>query len=727
VLKTISMENKNLITNEIAIKSIKEDLLNYHPFANKAQKIIQGYSNNPEPLTIGIYGKWGSGKSSLLNLIERNIEVFHKEKDDKPYIKFHYNPWLYQTKDEMLFDFFDTLSRKLNYIQNDNLKKAGKLIKKYSRYLKSVKLSASGGIPKLFNAGVTIEPYEILQKIGEDLEGEEKSLNELKDDIDNTLSNSDKKIIIFIDDVDRLDKDEIFTLFKLIKINADFKNLIFIVCLDPDYVSKAIHQRYGNDIHSGQEFLDKIINIPIELPLIEEADLDYFVKEKLKPVLSAKNLKKVDFDELISSVKGEYFNSPREVIRIVNSFSISYFAIGDEVNAHDLFWIEFMKIKYPISYKLIKKYAGSFKSNLIFADIIDFNDTISNSNSESGLRKDLLENHKESYRIINFLFPMDRKGIISANMGPEIKPKNVLDAELRINHVSHFEKYFSFHIKGKISELSFSSFKAKIITNDSEGALKLLNEMIKNIGERKMTYRIISEIEIINEENTKELINFLVDNINLFQEVTNVNSHSVEILIQIVERLSSNLDSHTELISSIANRISHLELCYFIGALQNSGIKEPFLEKLFTKLISKVIELDKNEQPFFKNRNISKMIMRIWAKLDLKVFSEYLIEHLNSRDNIYSFITSFPTIWNESINGVFKEVDYKFLTETLGLNSKFIYDILKNNISEIKSITFKDIDNKWDDQSNNTPLKNIEQFVYWHLLKEKQDDIDNTD
>jgi predicted KAP-like P-loop ATPase len=152
------MENKNIITNEIAIKSKDEDLLNYYPYAKKIQSVLQGYSNNPEPLTIGLYGKWGAGKSSLLNLIERHIEMFHKDKEDKPYIKFHYNPWIYQSKEEMLYDFFETLTRKLVYSGDGTLKKAGKFIKKYCKYLKAVKLSDSVGITKVFNAGVSFEP-----------------------------------------------------------------------------------------------------------------------------------------------------------------------------------------------------------------------------------------------------------------------------------------------------------------------------------------------------------------------------------------------------------------------------------------------------------------------------------------------------------------------------------------------------------------------------------------
>ncbi|WP_162623305.1 KAP family P-loop NTPase fold protein [Confluentibacter sediminis] len=721
-----SIENKNLITNEIAIKTIEGDLLGYHPFAKKIQKIIQGYSSNSEPLTIGIYGKWGSGKSSLLNLIERHIEIFHKDKGDKPYIKFHYNPWIYQTKEEMLFDFFETLSRKLNYSGSENLKKAGKFIKKYSRYLKAVKLSASVGVPKMFNAGITVEPYEILQKLGEDLEGEDKGLNELKEDIDKSLNESSKKIIIFIDDVDRLDKDEIFTLFKLIKINADFKNLIFIICLDPDHVAKAIHKRYGSNKESGKEFLEKIINIPLELPLIEEADLDLFTKEKIKPILAFKNVKKTDLEELLDSIRGSYFKSPREIIRIVNSFAISFYAIGDEVNIHDLFWIEFIKIKYPKTYKAIKQFAGNFNNNLFFIDNINFNDAFSDEKGESGFRKKLLNNHKKAYAIVDFLFPMVKTGTVSAFQGPKMKPNNILDAELRINHVNHFEKYFSFHTQGKISELSFSNFRANIISEKNEEALNVLNEMIKNANERKIVYRITSEIEVVSDELHDKLLAFLINNVNHFTETSDVNPHSIEIIQSIAKKLVLKPDDNKNLIIYIAELLDYSQLCWYLSVFSYNNEEVQFLNEIETILIKKV--KISNDHPFFNNRSISRMIMKVWAALEFDEFEKYMLKYLNTKDNILTFILVFPSIWNRTINGTFKEEDFKFLVNTVKLDSKLIFDRIKEFIPELKKVSTSDeTEASWGEYSDNSALDNIRQFSYWHLMKEEQDKIDNTE
>jgi predicted KAP-like P-loop ATPase len=711
--------NTNILSNEVAITSKDEDLLNYYPFAIKIKEIIQGYSKNPEPLTIGIYGKWGAGKTSLLNLIEKHIELFQKDKDDKPYIKFHYSPWLYQSKEEMLFDFFETLSRKLIYRGPENLKKAGKFIKKYSRYLKSIKLSASTGIPKVFNAGVTIEPYEILQKLGEDLEGEEKSLEEMKKDIDTSLLESNKKIIIFIDDIDRLDKDEIFTLFKLIKVNADFKNLVFIVCMDQDHVAEAIHSRYGKNIKSGYDFLEKIINIHLELPLIEKADLDFFVKEKIKPILNKKIIKKEELDELYSSLNGNYFENPREVIRILNSFAVSLYSIGEEVNIHDLFWIEYIKIKYLEVYKVIKEYGRDFRSKQFFQSSITFNTITENENEESGVRKTLKElNEGVSYKIIDFLFPMKRQNNLSAFQSPQPKPEKELNRELRINHIDHFEKYFSYHTQGKISEVKFSKYKTFLSDGKEEEALATLKEILSNTKERIIVYRILSEINIEKKEEYEKHIPFLLNNLELFQEKSN-RHHSIEIIQSIAEKLrDDNPINNKELCISISENLTYSQLCWFTGTLkQNSNIT--YVDDLENIIIEKVKKSENH--PFFKDRDIARMVMQLWSKNNTPEFQEYILKHLDTKENTYSFFSSFPHLWNQSINGTFKIEDYVFLTENLKLDLNLI---LKKVITIFPSLDdlgkLQEDAKKWYEHDGNSGLDNVKQFVFQHLnYKEK--------
>ncbi|MEP2280144.1 P-loop NTPase fold protein [Maribacter sp.] len=709
------MENRDIITNELPIKLKKDDLLNYYPFAVKIKEIIQGYSNNSSPLTIGIYGKWGTGKTSLLNLLERHIELFQKDKDDKLFIKFHYNPWLYQSKEEMLFDFFNTLSRKLIYSEDEFLKKAGTSVLKYSRYLESIRLSVSGGIPNLFNAGITVEPYKILKALGEDIKGEKKSLEEMKGDIDDALESSNKKIIIFIDDIDRLDKEEIFMLFKLIKTNADFKNLVFVICLDHEHVSKAIFSRFGSDLKSGKKFLEKIINIPLELPLIEKADFDLFIKEKVKSVIQNRLIRKEELDELLRSLSVHYFDTPREVIRIVNSFSVSLYAIGDEVNAHDLFWIEYLKIKYIGCYEIIKRYAQSGGDNNLFNSVITFNNQFEDnkSKSETGVRLLLKNEHPEGYNIIEVLFPMDKSGTVFGYQSKNIKSEIEIDTELRINHMSHFEKYFSFHIKGKVSELKLSNLKSFILDDKKDNAMKVLEELIVSTNEYKIAYRLGSELENMDQKEYEKYIPFLVDNIDLLNRSKEHNI-SFELILSISKKLNKEyLSENKELILSIGEKLDYLLLVYLIENLRGNS-EFDFLKDLELLLISKV--KNQNSPPFYNKREYANIIMKIWSKINYDEFQRYIMSSLQSQENIFDFIKTFPFLWNDNILGMFKENNYNFLKDELKLDPDIIFEKINNLFSD--DFNLKELENEaklWNDKVKNSEMNNLRQYVYHHL------------
>lgn len=695
-------KNKKLIVDERAITSKDEDLLNLYPFAEKVQKIIQGYSSNPEPLTIGIYGKWGSGKTSFLNLIEKHIELFQKGKDDKPYIKFHYNPWVYQNKEEMLFDFFESLHRKLVYSGDSNLKRAGKFIKKYSRYLKAIKLSTTIGLPNKFRTGITFEPYEILQRLGEDLEGKEKSLNELKNEIDKTLQESHKKVIIFIDDVDRLDKDEIFTLFKLIKINADFKNLIFIVCLDNDYVSDAIYQRYGDNKKAGKNFLEKIINIPIELPLIEDYYLDKFIKQKIKVVFEGQHYKQNDYEELLTNLKVKHFSSPREIIRIINSFAVSFFAIGNEVNIHDLFWIEYIKIKYPKLYNEIKNYARGIHKKELFKKNISFD--------LGDIRKKMKKNHKEGFHIIDFLFPVDTSEAVS-KFQYRLEPVNVADSKLRINHVSHFEKYFSFHTEGKLSEFVFTQFKMKVEEDDFEVAKVLLSQMINSRNKEEILFRLQSELNVAEGTFYKKYINFLIENRNFFSNEVD----STKIISALGDRLRKDPEKDKTLFFEIVDKLDYIEFCKFLKPFSYSvGIS--YKDSINKELIKKLQDSDKH--PFFREKRFSKMTLYRWSQLDKEELMNYILKYFNERENIISFFKSLTTIYGDGIDEKFKEENYKYLEEELGLDINKLYSEAVKVFPEIKTLEeIEKIDDFWSDFIDYSGFDNVRQFAHLYLLK----------
>lgn len=697
-------EQDSHFLSEAPIELSKQDLLNYKHYAEKVRKVIQNNANYSNPLTIGIYGKWGEGKTSFLNLLNKQIDIFEKEKEGKGIMKFHFNPWRYGSEDEMLFAFFEGLGQKMFLTTESNLQKAGKYIKGFSRYLKAIKLSASVGIPDgILGTKVTFDPSVIFETIGDDFIGEELSLDSFKEKIDEALESAKWKIVVFIDDMDRLDKNEIYTLLKIVKLNADFKNIVYLITMDPDQVARAIKVRYGDDNEDGELFLEKIINIPIHLPKIEKVDFRLFFEKKLELVFQSYiknssniffNNKKLEIEEIIKDYEHYQFKTPREVIRILNSFYVGMFAIGDEVHLRDLFWIEYLKIKDSKCYKLIKDFR--LDETRIFDPIISFNDHSGSTTKPNGLRKKLLENY-DFFSIIEILFPDPIKGEI-----------DYLKKGKRINHEEHFDKYFSFHLEGKVSESSILKYVELVKKDQFEEAKEVLEKLLLEYDHKKILYRIEFQIDDLEEAQMSKLVHNLIENKNLFDD-TNQDLFSPSTKIRMIENLATRFENtlvdNREIAVDIAGKLDFKELCFFTKKFKNVDYKKD----LELKILSKVRNLNEEKQPFFKfpENIMNKMIMDIWKSNESAEFEKFIAKHIEDKDNVALLIRNFPAYWNNEFFGVLTMDNYEYM-KTL-INTDLVFE----KVQQYYNFVFDNSKSeKWDDLKPNSIEDNIDQFIY---------------
>lgn len=710
-----------------AINKPEEDLFNFKHYAEKVQKLIQLNSSNPEPITIGIYGKWGEGKTSFLNLIENKIDHFEKKEGDKEYLKFHFNPWRYSSEDEMLFDFFDALSKKFYVKENTNLQEVGKWISKYSKYLKAVKISATVGMPKIFNSKVSFDVNEIFEALGEDLKGDKLTLDSLKNKVNDTIKASNFKVVVFIDDLDRLDKEEIYTILKLIKLNANFSNFIFIVNLDSKQVAKAIKHRYGDDIEDGKSFLEKIINIPIHLPRIEEADLKEFFRNRffqIKTNLGLKKSEKIEeeFKQIDMEFSGSYFSSPREIIRVLNSFFIGAFAIAEEINLRDLFWIEYIKIKNESCYSLIKNYSN--KSGFsIFQSIIDFNDDDESKDVVKGTRKNIIETYSNVSDVINSLFPINHQDDTFLHYKLD---SSLLEKELRINSSEHFDKYFSYHTFRKISSLKINKIEQLIKDNDSSELILLFKDLFIDESQHyKMLYRIEVIIKDLKVENGRDFFyEFLVNNLGLIPE-SKRDMYGLDYRIRLIELIASILNEDVEnnnknVSLQLAEKLNIYQLCHFTRKFKDDKSYKKEFEK---SIVLKTQKFD-TENPFYKDptNNPNKMIMHYWKLGDEYEFNKYIEKTINNEENIKLLIRNFPTFWNNSYFGGLEQDNYRYMKKLVDVD--FIYKKIREfNPELVEGIDFGTYEFSYDKE--NTIEQNLEQFIYWYkrdheLVKKNQ-------
>ncbi len=209
------------------INCSEEDILNRKQKAIQVARLIKG-NKSKTSLAIGIVGEWGNGKTSFMNFIEESFV------DEKDYIIVHFNSWLNISINSIINDFFNTIEKKISIYSID----ISKELKKYGNNVLSINKNST--TETLLNA-INIIP--------------ENSLSDNFENLNTLLNKLDKKVIVFFDDIDRLQPNEVFEVLKLIRNTASFDVFSFVVGYDKAYLNIALEK---NNISFSDRYYEKI-------------------------------------------------------------------------------------------------------------------------------------------------------------------------------------------------------------------------------------------------------------------------------------------------------------------------------------------------------------------------------------------------------------------------------------------------------------------------------------
>lgn len=308
--------------------------------------IIRTMEKDHSSVCYGIYGKWGEGKTTVLNFIEQKIR--EKQIDKLKIVRF--NPWLIKNQERMLTDFIRLLTKDYVGEVKAALNKYGDAIAvlsgtmagivsliaghpEFSIPISSKVKSAVKWIPKLWNGTrQVVNAYD------------DSSVEILKERVSEELRDGKHHILVLIDDIDRLDKEEIHCVFRTIRQVADFDNVIYVVALDPSIVAGALKGYYGDDFSDGKQFLEKIIQVPILLPKVQISNMKYDIRLRMHDLLSEYNVcdEKI-LQEIVDSI-WPILDTPRQIVRYVNQVNLVLPAIHKEVNIVHLCLLEAIKL-----------------------------------------------------------------------------------------------------------------------------------------------------------------------------------------------------------------------------------------------------------------------------------------------------------------------------------------------------------------------------------------------
>lgn len=336
IFKPFDKANNQLL-NDDPIEDDSEDKLNYSPIVEKTTNILIN-ENHEKSLTIGLVGPWGNGKSSVLNLINRKL--IESKKNDLIIVNFQ--PYLNHKEDDIINEFFISLSNELS---------------KYNGKLSDILNEYSEKVTNLY------ENKNIFSLIEEHVTNfKDTTASELYDSINAMLTEINKKIIVFVDDLDRLNEKEILQILKLIRNTADFRNTIFLVAMDKQYVINRL--KNSEDILNSK-FIDKFFQLEIYLPEINIQILkDYFIKTlivKLNPEGSSDlSLKITDSINSNDNLFNDYITNFRDVKRVINQITFDFPFTEGEINFKDFVNFTYFKLKFPQFIKILKEGKNDF-------------------------------------------------------------------------------------------------------------------------------------------------------------------------------------------------------------------------------------------------------------------------------------------------------------------------------------------------------------------------------
>lgn len=266
-----------------------------------------------------------------------------------------FNPWRLTDEEAMLRGFFAMLADAINASLSTMFERTTRGMRKWISRARVI----TRPIGRFFKSAETVD--DMLAKLGEVVATRDSvALEELRGRIIACLGQSTKRIVVLIDDIDRLDKHETYTLFRLIKACADFPNVCYVLAFDDTAVAKALGERYGGgDELAGRAFLEKVVQVPLKLPAAVKEDLRALCFEHVDRAVVAAGV------DLTQEQVGEFIvgfdrgvvirlTTPRAANRFGNALMFALPMLKGEVNMADLLLVEALRAFFPEVYDVIR-------------------------------------------------------------------------------------------------------------------------------------------------------------------------------------------------------------------------------------------------------------------------------------------------------------------------------------------------------------------------------------
>jgi predicted KAP-like P-loop ATPase len=473
------------------IRKSGEDRLKRSNYSKQLGKALLRL-NHEGSLVIGLCGAWGSGKSSILNLA---IEEIQSTKGKKPVI-FKFNPWNFSGQNKLISTFLIELGNIIGYVDNSKeAKRIGSELITYSKFFIPL------AIPFVFT--LSDSPFKVLglflinilywtfEKIGIAVQKwgdlKEKTLEKFKESIDKKIKKLNRKIIVIIDDIDRLTDDEIRQVVQLVKQTADFASITYVLAFDDKQVATVLSKSSFN----GREYLEKIVQVHFQVPLLAQDLLEEYFSKELNRVIKPfpQSLwDNIHWGNVYYDGIQNFIKSLRHVKRFINTLKFNISLVADEINPIDFICIEALRVFTPDVYKEIGLNEKLFTdTDSSYSRISATEQGIKKAQLEGIIKLGGIENKETITNIFRELFPQTESILGNTSYGHEWQ--EIWSKARRICAKNRFKYYFFLDIpSGEISQTTLNVLKT--LSSKTNSIQKLFDEINKKGQIKKILDRM---------------------------------------------------------------------------------------------------------------------------------------------------------------------------------------------------------------------------------------------
>jgi len=440
---------------DTAISNSSQDRLDRSAFAKSLARSVLGLEGD-DSFVIGLCGPWGSGKTSVLNLLLAELD---NTDDAKRPIVIRFNPWWFSGRSQLLESFLSQFSAALDLPERGkSAAKASVLFQRLSIGLRPLSFLPFVGEAAKAGSEISNSVSEAAKTYADTMRTD---VFQVRKQIDDALGELDRRIVVVMDDIDRLSADEIAELFLILKAVADFPKTVYLLAFDHQVVRRAIRKKLGV---SGKVYLEKIVQLQVALPSVGHTAIQQMFLEQVGELLCEQDVTgtaRQDLGNLFHDGVKHFLTTPRASKKLLNTLRFTFSSLKGEIYFPDLLGVASLYTFAPSAVQVIADNSDAFTGT----------DRYGEDRTKLGeFHKAWLDAVEEAIRpyvtdIVKRLFPKFGWALDGPGHSPEFE--TIWRRQLRVCSSAHFDKYFLLALpSGTISETEWSKIVDMILDGD---------------------------------------------------------------------------------------------------------------------------------------------------------------------------------------------------------------------------------------------------------------------